>query len=132
MSLWQKLSEPGYRAAFVGSSINIRLPFQIRAMLTARRWTRQDLATKSGMAQRTISNLVRGESRLTLKALHRLAKAFDCALVVSFVPFSELVRKSEEFEPDYSAASFEDDVEPTEMHGNGRTVSVHSSREASS
>jgi transcriptional regulator with XRE-family HTH domain len=105
---WKKLTDPEYRKAFVSSQINIRIPFQIRALMKERGWKQEDLAKAAGMLQPRISGLLSpGKTRPNIETLRRLAEAFDCGLIVRFAPFSELVRWSEEFDPEsFSAPSF--------------------------
>jgi transcriptional regulator with XRE-family HTH domain len=119
--LVQKLKDPAYRRAFVASQINIGIPFQIRAILRSRGWTQEALAERAGMLQPRISAMMKpGKTRVTIETLRRLAEAFDCALSVRFVPFSELIRDSEHFDPDqFVAPSFEQEL------GNGDLGSVH-------
>jgi DNA-binding Xre family transcriptional regulator len=89
---WEKLQSKAYHDAFVASQISIGLPFQIYALRIQREWTQQQLAEKTGMLQPRISAMERpGGSKLNLDTLRRSASAFDVALVVRFVPFSELV-----------------------------------------
>jgi transcriptional regulator with XRE-family HTH domain len=111
--LWKKLRDPEYRKAFVASQINIGIPFQIRALMKNRepKWTQEDLARKAGMLQPRISAMLRpGKTRPNIETLRRIAEAFDCGLVVRFVPFSELVLWSEKFDPDsFNVASFAED-----------------------
>ena len=109
--LIQKLKDPEYRKAFVASQINIGIPFQIRALQKARGLTQEQLAEKAGMLQPRISAMSKpGRAKLNLETIRRLAEAFDCGLVVRFAPFSELVRWSDDFEPDtFYVPSFEDD-----------------------
>jgi transcriptional regulator with XRE-family HTH domain len=98
--LFRKLSDPEYRKSFVGSQIRIGIPFQIRALMKDRGWTQERLAEKTGIAQPSISNLLKpGASQPNIKTLVRIAEAFDCGLAVRFVPFSELTKWSEEFDP---------------------------------
>ncbi len=97
----RKLRDPEYRKAFVASQINIGIPFQLRAMLKARDWTQEKLAERTGMLQPRISAILKpGKVRLNIETLRRLAEAFDCALLVRFAPFSELVDWSDKFNPD--------------------------------
>jgi len=114
--VWEKLKDPEYRKAFVSSQINIGIPFQIRALLRARGETQEWLADRAGMLQPRISGLMTpGKTRPNIETLRRIAQAFDCGLVVHFAPFSELVRWSEDFDPEeFSAPSFEHDSEPCE------------------
>jgi transcriptional regulator with XRE-family HTH domain len=98
----KKLGDPEYRRAFVGSQININLPFQIRALLRQRPgWTQETLAQKTGMRQPRVSALMTpGKTRPNIETLRRIAEAFDCGLAVRFVPFSELARWSCNFDPE--------------------------------
>jgi transcriptional regulator with XRE-family HTH domain len=98
--LLSELSDKSYRDAYVAAQIRIGLPFQVKALRTAKSWSQGDLAQRAGMAQPRISEIERpGERSLNIETLLRLASAFDCALEVSFVPFSQLVRDSESFDP---------------------------------
>jgi transcriptional regulator with XRE-family HTH domain len=109
--LADKLGNPEYRKAFVASQINVGIPFQIRALIKERNWTQGQLAEKADMLQPRISGLMTpGKTRPNIDTLRRLAEAFDCALMVRFVPFSELAEWSEQFDPEaFSVASFEND-----------------------
>jgi transcriptional regulator with XRE-family HTH domain len=101
--LWEKLRDPEYRKAFVASQINIGIPFQIRALMKSgvRNWRQEELARRTGMLQPRISAMLRpGKTKPNIETLRRIADAFDCGLMVRFVPFSELVRWSERFDPD--------------------------------
>jgi transcriptional regulator with XRE-family HTH domain len=111
------LSDPAYRTAFVASQINIGIPFQIRALLKERGKTQEWLAEKAGMLQPRISGLMTpGKTRPNIETLRRIAKAFDCGLLVRFTPFSELVKWSEEFDPEaFNVPSFELDSEPIDV-----------------
>lgn len=100
--LAEKLHDPEYRKAFVSSQINIGIPFQIRALLKARGWTQNELAVRTGMLQPRISGMMSpGKTRPNIETLRRVAEAFDCGLMVRFVPFSELARWSETFDPEH-------------------------------
>lgn len=80
------------REAFVESHLAKTTASQIRAIRDRLEWSQQELADKVGMTQNAISRL---ESlhygKATLTTLKRIAAAFDVALIVRFVPFSELV-----------------------------------------
>ncbi len=98
---WAKLGDPEYRKAFVASQINIGIPFQIRALMKSRNWTQDDLARRTGMLQPRISTMLKpGKTRPNIETLRRIAEAFDCGLMVRFVPFSALALWSEQFAPD--------------------------------
>jgi len=106
-----RLKDKAYRDAFVASQISVGLPFQLRSLREKRNMKQSELAQKTGMLQPRISAMESpGGAKFTLETLRRVASAFDVALVVRFAPFSELVRWSDEFEPDmFSVPSFEED-----------------------
>lgn len=125
--LWDKLRDPEYRAAFVGSQITMMIPFQIRAMLKSRPgWTQQTLSERTGMRQPRISALMTpGKTRPNIETLRRVAKAFDCGLMVRFVPFSELARWAGSFDPEsFFVPSFDQDSGLVERKPSAREGTV--------
>ena len=99
----EDLKDKEYRDAFVTEHINTGVPFQIRALREqkGRVWTQKELGIRTGMAQETISRVEDPNyGKLTLKTLKRLASAFDVALMVRFVPLSELVEWELSLTPD--------------------------------
>lgn len=73
------------------SHLNKNLAFQIRALRDQVDWTQHDLARRVGMNQNAISRLENPNyGKATLTTLKRIAAAFDVAIVVRFVPFSQL------------------------------------------
>jgi transcriptional regulator with XRE-family HTH domain len=86
------LRDKEYRDLLVAEEIESGLPFQIRAMRQARGWSQRALADRTQMTQEGISRLENLDyGKYTLTTLKRLASTFDVALVVRFVPFSQLV-----------------------------------------
>jgi HTH-type transcriptional regulator/antitoxin HipB len=112
--IWQKLSDPEYRKAFVASQINIGIPYQIRALAKARGWTQGEVGERCGMPQPRISELMRpGRTKPNLRTLLRVAAGFDCGLLVRFVTFSELACWSDSFDPEsFNAVPFDEDSLP--------------------
>lgn len=112
-SLAMQLGDKEYRDAFVGAQLRVALPMQCRALRESRGWTQPQLAEAAGMSQPRISEIERpGERRLNLDTLLRLASAFDVALQVRFVPFSELIDDDESLDAgDFYVASFDEDIE---------------------
>jgi transcriptional regulator with XRE-family HTH domain len=106
-----KLKDKKYRTAFVASQINVGIPFQIKALMKARRWTQEQLAERTGMLQPRISAMLKpGKVRPNIETLRRYAEAFDCGLLVRFAPHSEIARWSEEFDPEhFTVPSFSED-----------------------
>jgi transcriptional regulator with XRE-family HTH domain len=79
------------RARFVELYLNKFLAFQIRAMRDREQWNQQDLADRIGTNQNGVSRLENPfYGKATLTTLKRVATAFDVALIVRFVPFSQL------------------------------------------
>jgi transcriptional regulator with XRE-family HTH domain len=115
-SLAAQLREKDYRDAFVASQIRIGLPMQCRALRESREWTQPQLAQAAGMSQPRISEIERpGERKLNLETLLRLASAFDVALQVRFVPFSELVDDDDSLDfNSFRIRPFQEDIERLE------------------
>ncbi len=93
--MFKSLENPEYRREFVSEHINVGLAFQIRQMRESRKWTQEELAQRTGKVQETISAWENPDyGRYSLSTLKTLATAFDVALLVKFVSFSELVNWS--------------------------------------
>jgi transcriptional regulator with XRE-family HTH domain len=80
------------RSKFVESHVSKTLAFQTRALREKEGWSQQALADRIGSNQNAI---YRAENpsygKQTITTLKKIAAAFDVALIVRFVPFSELV-----------------------------------------
>jgi len=107
-----EMKEKGYRDGYVAAQISLGLPTKIRALRMERQWTQGELARRAKMAQPRISEIeTPGERKLNLDTLQRIASAFDIGLDVDFVPFGELIHRSEGFDPDsFSVQSFEPEL----------------------
>lgn len=83
---------PEARARLVESHLGKNLAFQLRALRDREQWSQSELARKLGMTQNAISRLESPNyGKATLTTLKRLAAAFDVALTVRFVPFSQFI-----------------------------------------
>lgn len=109
--LLETFRDKEYRHLFRRASYRRTLAEQVRQMRLSRGWTQAELAGESGKVQETISQLENPNyGNYTLKTLDRLAEAFDVALIVKFVPFSELARWMEELSPeDLAVPDFDHD-----------------------
>jgi transcriptional regulator with XRE-family HTH domain len=109
----EDMRDKDYRHGLVSAQIDIDLPFQIRALRKQRHLTQPEFAGLAEMRQPRISKMEQpGEAHFTLETLRRLARALDVALIVRFAPFSELLRRSEEFNPDtFSVLGFEEEMQ---------------------
>lgn len=115
--LLQKLKgSKARRDLFVAGQIKTGIPFQVRALRDKRGWTQAQLGAELGMTQTNISRLESpGYGRLNITTLQRIASVFGVALVVRFVPFSELIQWTDKLSPEVVAPqSFEEEVEQLE------------------
>lgn len=88
----ESLAEKEYREALAVEHVNTTLAIQIRKMREHNQWSQSDLAERLGKHQETISQWENPDyGRYSISTLKELASAFDVALLVKFIPFSELV-----------------------------------------
>jgi transcriptional regulator with XRE-family HTH domain len=116
------MKQKQYRDGYVAAQIALGLPSKIRALRLERKWTQGDLARLAKMAQPRISEIeTPGERKLNLETLRRIASAFDVGLEVNFVPFGELINRSEGFDPDsFSVQGFEPEVAEATVSPKGK------------
>lgn len=109
--LWEKMRNKSYRDNFVAANISTGIAAQLLTMRESRNWQQKDVAEKTGMAPARISVMENPSyEKLTLTTLKRLARAFDVALIVRFVPFRELVNWVSELSPEkLDAVGFQED-----------------------
>jgi transcriptional regulator with XRE-family HTH domain len=89
--IWSKLANKEYRDSFVASNISNTVSSQIFTLRDQRGWTQKELAQRAGMGQSRIPALEDPNiENFEIGTLKRIASAFDVALVVRFVPFSDL------------------------------------------
>ena len=90
--LLANLEDKEYRELFVEQHINRTVAFQIRATRETQNMKQADLGKKVGMAQARISLLEDPNyGNFTINTLKRIANELDVALIVRFVPFTQLV-----------------------------------------
>lgn len=114
-----KLNNKEYRDAFAAEYIYSRIPLKIRAMRDRRHMSQQQLAERAGVRQEWISRLEDPNyGRLTLSTLLKLASAFDVALNVDFVPFSEIFDRSTQLSPEnFDVRSYGEENQAAELQG---------------
>jgi len=87
------LASKEYREALAVEHVNTTLAIQIRKMREYYQWSQSDLASLLGKHQETISQWENPDyGRHSITTLKALAATFDVALLVKFIPFSELVK----------------------------------------
>lgn len=111
-AIWRKMRDKEYCDSFIGAHISNTISAQIHAMRKARDWTQSELASRCDMKQSRISPLEDPDlENVEIGTLQRLASAFDVALSVQFVPFSEIVRRSTTLTPsDFVVRDFQNDA----------------------
>lgn len=106
--IWGRFFDKEYRDGYISDAISDRIAIQIASLRQDRGWTQTQLAEKIGTQQTAICRHESGENAPTLSTLKKIASAYDVALVVKFVPFSEFL--SGESEPiDRPIPSFSED-----------------------
>lgn len=114
------------RDAYVSAQIDVLIPFQIRALRKQYGLEQEDLAGLANMAQPSISKLEKAGNRANIETLKRIANALDVALIVKFVPFSELVRWSDNFSPDgFTVPNFSLEMEKLDSHVDTNIYSIN-------
>ncbi|MBU1182577.1 MAG: helix-turn-helix domain-containing protein [Proteobacteria bacterium] len=91
IKLTGKLKNIEYRNAFVSSSVDVGVAFQIRELRKKQGYTQKKLAFAANMKQERISALENPSNAPNITTLKKLANALDVGLVVRFVPIGELV-----------------------------------------
>ena len=88
----ESLASKEYREAF-SSDVGTGIAFQVKLMRENRGWSQSDLADRLGTNHSRISRWENPNyGRYSLTTLKALAAVFDVALLVKFIPFSELVK----------------------------------------
>ena len=122
-TLISKLRDRDFRSAFFSSRINNFLAFQIRALRQKKKWSQIELARRLKTSQNAVSRMENPSyGKHSITTLKRLGEMFDVGLVVWFVPFSELIKRTANlstenvivpsFEEEFGTTD-QDDVEST-------------------
>ena len=108
-TIWQVLADKDYRDGYAEGQVADFLASQIFSMRTARNWNQAKLADVAGTTQPQICTWEQSCDGIGLTSLHKLASAFDVALTVKFVPFSQMAKEATSVRSDLTVPSFEDD-----------------------
>lgn len=109
--LWARMRSKQSRENFVSAQISTGVAAQLLAMRESRGWTQKEVGERAEMSDARISVMENPNyDKITITTLKRLAAAFDVALMVRFIPFSQFVDWIAESTPDsLDATSFPDD-----------------------
>lgn len=97
-NLKKRFEDKEFRSAYVADFVRSGVAYQVRDMREAREWSQKCLASKAETTQSVISRSENPEyGRFNVSTLLDLARAFDVALVIKFVPFRELFEIASDF-----------------------------------
>jgi transcriptional regulator with XRE-family HTH domain len=90
-----ELNEKEMRDAYLDEKTRTKIALQIRALRSQRGWSQAELGQKMDKPQSNVARLEdRDVARYTLTTLLELASAYDCGLVVEFVPYGDFLRRT--------------------------------------
>ena len=96
-----ELNKKKYRERFVEAFIRQGIAFQIQMLRKREGWSQKKLGELTSKKANAITRLEDPSyGKFTVTTLLELAKAFDVALSVRFVPFSQLERQSSDLSPE--------------------------------
>ncbi len=103
--IWRKLSNKKYREQYALSLLKRSVAFQIKTLRKKHCGSQAVLAERSNVTQGVVSRAEDQEyGNLTFNTVGRIASGLDVAFIGKFVPFSELIKFSE----DLSEGEFEE------------------------
>jgi transcriptional regulator with XRE-family HTH domain len=106
----EDFADKEFRHAFVEENIKTGLALQIRSLREKAGLSQPALARTAGKTQSVISRLEDPNyGKFTIRTLLDLARAFDVALLVKFVPFSKLLGELKDLSPAALAVNNYDD-----------------------
>ena len=124
-----------YRHKFIQSLLAKNISHQVRKLRKDKDWTQVDLAQSSDKPQSVISRIESvGYGKLTLKTIYDISKAFDVAVMIRFVSFSDFIRGNRDLswealstipfeEDDISSEALYQETVPTEI-SEGSSASI--------
>jgi transcriptional regulator with XRE-family HTH domain len=114
--IWKMMKSKARRDSYVAAHISNTVASQILMLRESKGWTQTALAKNCGMRQSRISTLEDPNyENFEAATLRRIASAFDVALTIRFIPFSELAGWMATLSPEKLApVDFEHDRLPTD------------------
>jgi transcriptional regulator with XRE-family HTH domain len=122
--LKEEFQDPEYRHVYAEDFLNTSIATQIRVLREQRGFTQEDLAKQIGTKQAGISRLENvNHSAWKTDTLHKIARAFDVRLRVTFETFGSLLDEAEKFgRKELERQSFHDDPAFHEREAASTTV----------
>jgi len=114
------LNEQAARESYIRSKLSVLLPAQIRSLRLRRGQKQSELAASAEMKQARISKLEQiGAANFSIETMIHLAAAFRTGLIVKFVPFSDMLKWENDFQPDsFDVTPIEQDRQFRNPNGN--------------
>ena len=109
LAIWTTFSDREYRVAYNEAHGSDFLASQIHALRAARGWTQGELATRAKVTQPMVCDWEKSCEGIRLSSIYKLASAFDVAVLVKFVPFSQLAREAIDARADGHIPSYDDE-----------------------
>jgi transcriptional regulator with XRE-family HTH domain len=95
-----ELNEKEMRDAYLDEKTRAKIALQIRELRSDRALSQAELGQRMNKPQSNIARLEdRDVARYTVTTLLELASAYDCGLVVEFVPYPEFLRRTHDLSP---------------------------------
>lgn len=95
-----ELNDKEMRDAYLDEKTRGRLALQIKENRIVREWSQAEMGERTGKPQSNIARLEdRDIARYTLTTLLEIAVAFDCGLIVEFVPYEDFLLRTSDFTP---------------------------------
>src|SRR6267154_1803106 len=115
--MFNDLANKGFRRAFLEENIKTGIAFQVRALREKNKWSQPKLGERAGKTQSVISRIEDPNyGNFTIRTLLDLAAAFDVALLVKFVSYSQLLFELKDLSPKALAvSSYEEETEVVEQ-----------------
>lgn len=98
--LFEKLTRKAYREAYVAEHVRTGIAYQIRALRDQRGWTQKKLSEVLNRPQSVVCRLEDPDyGKLSVQTLLNIASAFDVALLIKFVTFSDFLLRTRDVSP---------------------------------
>jgi len=112
LDIAESLRAKSYRHKLVSEHFQRTTAAQLRAMRQARHWTQRELGKRAGVGQTWISQVESPDyERMSVRTLKKLGEAFDVALILRYVPFSQFADWIAKLDmQDLAPPGFDDDV----------------------
>ncbi len=130
--IWHKLANSKkYREEFAMWILKRSVPFQIKTLRKIHCSSQAELAERSNVTQGVISRAEDQEyGNLTFNTVGRIAAGLDVAFIGKFVPFSELVKFSQELSEEEFASIPTFSEENTKLRALGSVLNIPSESQA--